>query len=60
MNYGRVNFMKKITVIIQFVHVVPIDKQMWQPWTILNSDWLSFQKFHPSEITWPDETKLNR
>ena len=27
-----------------FVYFVPIGKQIWLPWAILNSDWLSFQK----------------
>ena len=30
---------------IKFVHFVPIGQQIWLPWVILNSDWLSFQNF---------------
>ena len=37
--YGR-SFMK-------FVHFVPIGRQTWPPWAILNSDWLNFQKSSP-------------
>ena len=37
--YGR-SFMK-------FVHFVPIGRQTWPPWAVLNSDWLSLQKSSP-------------
>ena len=32
---------------INFVHFVPIGKQTWPPWAILNSDWLNFSKSFP-------------
>ena len=32
---------------IKFVHFVPIGRQTWLPWAILNSDWLNFQKSSP-------------
>ena len=32
---------------IKFVHFVPIGRQTWPPWVILNSDWLNFQKSSP-------------
>ena len=37
--YGR-SFMK-------FVHFVPIGRQTWPPWAVLNSDWPSLQKSSP-------------
>ena len=45
---------------MKLLHFVPFRQQIWQPRTILVSDWLLFKKIFFSETAWPNGAKLGR